>query len=67
MIDMFDFTQAETSQFKGLSKTTNKSSAFRADLKQLKILQGFDEIYEIAKSAFEFSHYFRKLRRFTGN
>ena len=67
MIDMFDFTQAGTSQLKGLRKTTNKSSAFRANLKQLKILQGFDDIYEIAKPAFEFGHYSHKLRRFTGN
>ena len=57
MIDMFDFTQTWASQFKSLCKATNKSTAFRVNLEQMKVLQGFDDINKISKPAFEFGHY----------
>lgn len=67
IIDMFDFTQIRAGQLKSLRKATNKATALRVNLKQMEVLQGFNNINEIAKPALEFGHYYLKLMRFTAN
>ena len=67
IIDMFDFTQIRAGQLKSLRKATNKTTVLRVYLKQMEVLQGLNNINEIAKPALEFGHYYLKLMRFTAN
>jgi len=59
-IDVFKFAQPRTNKIIGLGETPDKTAALRIYLKQMEVLKGFDDIYEIAKSAFELGHDGRK-------
>ena len=62
-IDVFKFVQSRTNKIIGLGETPDKTTALRIYLKQMEVLKGFDDIDEVAKSAFELGHDDRKLVR----
>jgi len=62
-IDVLKFAQPRANKIIGLGETPDKTTALRIYLKQMEVLKGFDDIDEVAKSAFELGHDDHKLVR----